>query len=187
MTQIIRILVVVVTASVMFATVSLAHFGMIIPSKDVVGKDDPREISLTLQFTHPFEGGPQMDLLKPEKFGVVVEDKLTDLTGTLKEKKVEGKSTWETYVQDAPGRPITSFSCSRSLTGSLLEDKFIIHFTKVIVDALGAEAGWDKPIAKAAGIPVEIVPTFKTLQPLCRQFVYRSNIPGWQTCAARGS
>ena len=38
------------------------------------------------------------------------------------------------------------------------EDKFIVHFTKVIVDALGAEAGWDKPIAKAAGIPVEILP-----------------------------
>ena len=41
LTRIIRILVVVFTVSVLFATVSVAHFGMIIPSKDVVGKDRP--------------------------------------------------------------------------------------------------------------------------------------------------
>ena len=157
MRQIIRILVVVVTASVMFATVSSAHFGMIIPSKDVVGKDDPREITLMLQFTHPFEGGPQMELLKPEKFGVVVEDKVTDLTGTLREKKVDGKSTWEsTYKVIRPADYI--FFMQPKPYWEPAEDKFIIHFTKVIVDALGAEAGWDKPIAKAAEIPVEIVP-----------------------------
>jgi len=157
LTQIIRILAVVVTASVMFATVSLAHFGMIIPSKDVIGKDDPREISLTLQFTHPFEGGPQMELLKPEKFGVVVEQKLTDLAGTLREKKVDGKSTWETtYKVARPGDYI--FFMQPKPYWEPAEDKFIVHFTKVIVDALGAATGWDESIAEAAGIPVEIVP-----------------------------
>ncbi len=55
---------------------SWAHFGMIIPSNDVVGKEDKKEIGLLLQFTHPFEGGPQMQLDKPEKFGVVVGDKV---------------------------------------------------------------------------------------------------------------
>ena len=155
--RIVRILIIAVAASLMLAAVSLAHFGMIIPSKEVVGKDDPREISLTLQFTHPFEGGPQMDLAKPDKFGVVVEDKVTDLTGTLSEKKVEGESTWETtYKITRPADYI--FFMQPKPYWEPAEDKFIIHFTKVIVDALGAETGWDNPIAEAAGIPVEIVP-----------------------------
>jgi cobalt/nickel transport protein len=157
LTQIIRILVAVGVASVMFVTASLAHFGMIIPSKDVVGKDDLREISLTLQFTHPFEGGPQMELLKPAKFGVVVEGKVTDLSGTLKEKKVEGKSTWETTYKLAKPADYIFFMQPQPYWEPA-EDKFIVHFTKVIVDFLGAEEGWDMPIAKVARIPAEIVP-----------------------------
>ena len=34
------------------------------------------------------------------------------------------------------------------------EDKFIVHYTKVIVPAYGDEDGWDKP----AGVKTEIVP-----------------------------
>ncbi len=64
---------------------------MIIPSKDVLSKDDKKEIGILLQFTHPFEGGPQMQMDKPEKFGVVIGDKAIDLLGTLVEKKVDGK------------------------------------------------------------------------------------------------
>ena len=67
------------------AGTSTAHFGMIIPSNDVVGKEDKKDITLLVQFTHPFEGKPQMQMDKPEKFGVVVGDKVTDLLGTLVE------------------------------------------------------------------------------------------------------
>jgi cobalt/nickel transport protein len=136
---------------------ALAHFGMIIPSKDVVGKDDKKEISLMLQFTHPFEGGPQMQLDKPEKFGVAVGDTVTDLLETLKEKKVDGKSTWETTFKIAKPGDYAFFMVPKPYWEPA-EDKFIQHVTKVIVDALGAEEGWDRPIAKAAGIPAEIVP-----------------------------
>lgn len=97
---------------------SWAHFGMIIPSNDVVGKEDKKEIGLWLQFTHPFEGGPQMQLDKPEKFGVVVGDKVQNLLDTLKEKKVDGKSTWEaSYKITRPGDYI--FLCFRNPIGSL--------------------------------------------------------------------
>jgi len=130
---------------------------MIIPSKDVVGKDDKKEIGILVQFTHPFEGGPLMQMDKPEKFGVVIGDQVTDLLGTLKEKKVDGKSTWETsYKITKPGDYI--FFAQPQPYWEPAEDKFIVHATKVIVDALGAEEGWDKPIAKEAGIPAEIVP-----------------------------
>ena len=70
-----------------FVSVSSAHFAMIIPSKDVVGKDDKKEIGLLIQFTHPFEGGPQMQMDKPEKFGVVEGGKVINLLDTLKENK----------------------------------------------------------------------------------------------------
>ena len=112
-----RILIITVAASLVLAAVSSAHFGMIIPSTDIVGKDDPREISLILQFTHPFEGRPQMDLVKPEKFGVIVEDKVTDLTGTLTEKKVEGLPSGRPHTK-SPDRPTIYFSCNPSLIGN---------------------------------------------------------------------
>jgi cobalt/nickel transport protein len=139
------------------ATVASAHFGMIIPSKDIVGKEDKKEIGILVQFTHPFEGGPLMQMDKPEKFGVVMGDQVTDLLGTLKEKKVDGKSTWEsTYKITKPADYV--FFMMPKPYWEPAEDKFIVHATKVIVDALGAEEGWDKPIAATAGIPAEIVP-----------------------------
>ncbi len=143
--------------SLFAVTGAIAHFGMIIPSNDVVSKDDKKIVELTIQFTHPFEGGPIMQMDKPEKFGVVVGDKVTSLLDTLKEKKVDGKSTWESaYKILKPADYI--FYMVPEPYWEPAEDKFIQHVTKVIVDGLGAEEGWDKPIAKKAGIPVEIVP-----------------------------
>jgi len=46
-----------------------AHFGMIIPSDEMVMKGDSREVALQLMFWHPFEG-VGMDLVKPAEFGV---------------------------------------------------------------------------------------------------------------------
>ena len=139
------------------APAALSHFAMIIPSNDVVGKDDKKEIGLLIQFTHPFEGGPQMQMDRPEKFGVVVGDSVKSLLDTLKEKKVDGKSTWEgAFKITKPGD--YAFYVIPTPYWEPAEDKFIVHVTKVIVDALGAEEGWDKPIAKEAGLPAEIVP-----------------------------
>jgi len=139
------------------ASMAMAHFAMIIPSRDVVGKDDKKEIEFLIQFTHPFEGGPQMQMDKPEKFGVVVGDKVTDLLGTLKEKKLDGKSAWEaSHKVTRPADYI--FFLEPKPYWEPAEDKYIVHVTKVIVDVMGAEEGWDRPIAAAAGIPAEIVP-----------------------------
>jgi cobalt/nickel transport protein len=146
-----------VTIFCVVASRANAHFAMIIPSTDVVAKDSPKEVSLLIQFTHPFAGGPQMQMDKPEKLGVVSGDKVTDLLAGLKEKKVDGKSLWEgSFKVTKPADYI--FFLQPKPYWEPAEDKFIVHFTKVIVDALGAEEGWDKPIAEAAGIPVEIVP-----------------------------
>ncbi len=97
----------------------------------------------------------QMD--KPVKFGVVAGEQVTELLSGLKEKKVEGKSTWETTFKVTRPSDYIFFLVPKPYWEPA-EDKFIVHVTKVIVDALGAEEGWDKPIAKQAGLPVEIVP-----------------------------
>jgi cobalt/nickel transport protein len=149
--------VVIGVIAVLMSGAALAHFAMIVPSKDVIGKDDNKEIGLFIQFTHPFEGGPLMQMDKPEKFGVVIGDWVTDLLGTLKEKKMDGKSTWETnFKVTRPADYI--FFLQPKPYWEPAEDKFIVHVTKAIVDAFGAEEGWDKPIAATAGIPAEIVP-----------------------------
>jgi cobalt/nickel transport protein len=139
------------------ASVAWGHFGMIIPSNDVVGQGDKKEIGLLLQFTHPFEGGPQMQLDKPERFGVVVGDTVKDLGDTLTEKKVDGKSTWECNFKVTKPADYIFFMVPQPYWEPA-EDKFIVHITKVIVDALGAEEGWYKPIAEKAGLQAEIVP-----------------------------
>jgi cobalt/nickel transport protein len=149
--------ILIVCAALIVGNAAWAHFAMIIPSKDVVGKDDKKDVSILLQFTHPFEGGPQMQMDKPEKFGVVVGDKAVDLLGALQEKKVDGKSTWETTYKIKKPADYVFFVVPKPYWEPA-EDKFIVHVTKTVVDAMGAEEGWDQPIAKAAGLPVEIVP-----------------------------
>ncbi len=136
---------------------ALAHYAMVIPSKDVVAAEDTKEIDLFLQFTHPFEGGPQMQMDKPMKFGVFLDKQAEDLLGNLNEKKIDGKSTWETtYKIKKPADYI--FYVLPQPYWEPAEDKFIVHATKVVVDALGAEEGWDAAIADQAGLPCEIIP-----------------------------
>lgn len=138
-------------------TSGLAHFAMVIPSSDVVGAKDKKEIGISILFTHPFEGGPVMQMDRPEKFGVCVDDKVVNLVDGLKEKKVDGKSTWESSFKITRPGDYVFFMIPKPYWEPF-EDRFIQHVTKVIVDALGAEEGWDKPVADLAGLPVEIVP-----------------------------
>ncbi len=90
-----------------------------------------------------------MEMAKPQRFGVVVGDSVTNHLDTLKEKKVDNKSTWETTFKIAkPGDYV--FFLDPQPYWEPAEDKFIVHVTKVIVDALGAEEGWERPIAELA-------------------------------------
>lgn len=146
-----------ITLITVFALPCAGHFAMVIPDKDVVGPKDAKKVDLTVLFTHPFEGGPIMQMDKPVKFGVAEGGKVKDLLGTLKEEKVDGKSTWKTsYKITRPGD--YAFFVLPQPYWEPAEEKFIVHATKVIVDALGAEEGWDAPIAKEAGLPAEIIP-----------------------------
>jgi len=66
---------------------SSAHFGMVIPSDNMVMQEDSKKIELQLSFSHPFEM-VGMPLVKPEGFYVIKDGKKQELNAALKETKV---------------------------------------------------------------------------------------------------
>jgi len=125
---------------------------MIIPSDDIVSKEDSKKITLDVKFIHPFEGH-YMNMDKPEAFGVFLRGQKKDLLKTLKKKVINGFTTWQAqYRIRRPGDLI--FYVKPVPYWEPAEEIFIIHYTKVIVNALGLEEGWDAEV----GLPVEIVP-----------------------------
>jgi len=137
------------------AAAAWAHFGMIIPSDQMVMSGDSQTVKLDLRFWHPFEG-QGMDLEKPAAFGVAADGPKVDLLGTLKEKKIDGHQTWTAEYKIArPGLYV--FYLEPKPYWEPAEDCFIVHYTKAYVAAFGEEEGWDHPI----GLKTEIVPVSK--------------------------
>ncbi|MBI5136308.1 MAG: DUF4198 domain-containing protein [Nitrospirae bacterium] len=145
-------------ALTMVAAPALAHFQMIIPSDEMVGQGENRGVNLDLRFWHPLEGHG-MHMAKPARFGVMIRgDKQTDLLGTLKEVTLKDragasrKGFATRYEVKKPGDHV--FFVEPAPYWEPAEDSFIIHYTKVVVNGLGMEVGWDKPV----GLKTEIVP-----------------------------
>ncbi len=129
-----------------------AHFGAIIPSDDIVSQNDEKTITLNVRFFHPMEGN-YMNMEKPSQFGVMHMGKKIDLVNTLKEKKVDNLSTWNAaYKINRPGD--YTFYVEPKPYWEPAEDCFIVHHTKVCVNALGLEEGW----ADEIGLETEIIP-----------------------------
>jgi len=143
---------------ILLTTSASAHFGTIVPSDDIVTQDDSKMLNLQVKFIHPMELH-YMEMDRPKQFGVVHAGKKTDLIDTLKATK--GKSPdqiqkftfWATdYQIRRPGD--YTFFVEPTPYWEPAEDLFIIHYTKVCVNALGLEKGWDEPV----GLETEIVP-----------------------------
>ena len=132
-----------------------AHYGMIIPSDQMITQGDKTTISLDLRFWHPMTGIP-MSLDKPVRFQVVTQGRTEDLLESLKPVMVKGHRTWQTqYRVKRPGLYV--FTMEPQPYWEAAEDKYIIHYTKVVVTAFGNDLGWDKPV----GLKTEIVPLAK--------------------------
>lgn len=139
-------------ALVFWAGPALAHFGMVIPSQDVVTDKANAKVGLTVSFSHPMERNG-MNMAKPKAFGVVEGGKKTDLLATLTPAKYLDHEAWATeYTIKRPGVDI--FYVVPEPYFEPAEDKFIEHLTKVVVPAFGEEEGWDEPV----GLPAEIIP-----------------------------
>ena len=135
-----------------------AHFGMLIPSQDIVEEAKDRKITLKIMFAHPFEG-ETMEMEKPVKFGVMIRGKKYSLLNSVKPIKVKFYADEKphlgwilNYTLHRPGDYI--FYCEPKPYWEPAEDKFIVHYTKVIVNAFGLEEGWDKEV----GLKTEIIP-----------------------------
>ncbi len=139
-------------AASLAAGTAFAHFGVIIPSDDIVSQGESRKITLDVKFIHPMEGH-YMNMARPKQFGVLVRGKKTDLLPSLKQKRVKGFSTWEAeYTIKRPGDHI--FYVEPAPYWEPAEETFIVHYTKVIVNSMGMEEGWDQPV----GLKTEIIP-----------------------------
>ena len=135
------------------AAVALAHFQVLVPSTDIVTADGPRKIKLDILFTHPMEQGPVMNMGRPKQFGVLLREKKYDLLNTLKPRQVNGKTAYTcSYTVRRPGDHV--FFLEPAPYWEPAESKMIVHYTKVVVNAMGLEKGWDGMV----GFPVEIEP-----------------------------
>ena len=132
--------------------VAYAHFGMVIPSTDIVTAEAKKEVALEVMFAHPMEGHT-MEMAKPAQFGVMVGGRKYDLLDTLQAKKVKGHTGYETsYKIRRPGDHV--FYLEPAPYWEPAEQCMIIHSTKVVVNALGLEEGWDQDV----GLKAEILP-----------------------------
>ncbi|MEA2102511.1 MAG: DUF4198 domain-containing protein [Thermodesulfobacteriota bacterium] len=129
-----------------------AHFGMLIPSDTMIEQGGDSMVNLELMFAHPFEGNG-MDMERPLEFAVVRDGQKTDLLSTLEPADIMGHKAWETkYRIKRPG--VYTFYAEPRPYWEPSEDCYIVHYTKVIVEAYGLEAGWDREL----GLKTEIVP-----------------------------
>lgn len=129
-----------------------AHFGMIIPSDEMVMKGDSPIVILQLRFWHPFEG-QGMELVRPAEFGVVGNGAKKELLKTLTSQKIKGHNMWKaSYKIKRPGLYVFYMVPQPYLEEA--EDIYIIHYTKTVVAAYGEDMSWDEPI----GLKTEIVP-----------------------------
>jgi cobalt/nickel transport protein len=133
---------------------SFAHFQELLPSSNILEGETQRAVTIKAEFTHPMEGKPTMDMGQPVKFGVIGRDgKREDLLSTLKPASVDGKRAFTAnYRVKGPANYI--FYMDPAPFWESTERKMLIHYTKVVVNAYGADEGWDQ----MTGAPVEIRP-----------------------------
>jgi cobalt/nickel transport protein len=138
------------------STTAQAHFIVLKPSSDIV-EGNKRVIKLETKFTHPMEGGPNMEYkivdsgayLNGKKYKIDWKEHLIPaMKGSDKKVsmytaifKIRRPGVYQFYVDPTP-----YFEPA--------EGKFIKQITKVYVEAFGLEDGWDEPI----GLKAEIVP-----------------------------
>ncbi|MFZ1680719.1 MAG: DUF4198 domain-containing protein [Rhizobiaceae bacterium] len=141
---------ILVLAAGLAPTPAFAHFLELIPSANVLPRGG--DVTIDMRFTHPFDGGPVMRLDRPVRFGVMANGQRIDLTAGLSEPGSPGDGFRAIHRLAEPGAAI--FYVEPTPYYEPAEDRFIVQFTKVIVDSWASGEGWDDVV----GLPVEIVP-----------------------------
>jgi cobalt/nickel transport protein len=124
-----------------------AHFQQILPSEDVLVNGGA--VSVDMLFTHPMERGPEMEMKRPKRFGAMLGGKPVDMLARL---TAAGKG-WQAKVDlKEPGAAV--FFVEPEPYWEPAEGKYIVHYSKVVVDGFASGEGWDQSV----GFPVEIEP-----------------------------
>lgn len=153
--KVLKLICILVLLPFFFCSLSFAHFGMVIPTDNMVMQDDSRKIDVLLSFSHPFEM-KGMPLVKPKNFFVVRSGQKKDLKPALEQIQVMDQKAWKAeYKIRRPGA--YTFVMEPEPYWEPAEDCFIIHYTKTVVAAFGLDEGWDRQL----GLKTEIVPLSK--------------------------
>ena len=135
------------------ASISQAHFQVLKPSTDIVTIRRDKRIDFDIRFTHPMEQGPVMEMGQPKMFAVFFDGEKRDLTDSLEPVQIDGKTAYRaSYTVKRPANYL--FCLEPAPYWEPAEGKMIVHYTKVLVNGMGAGGGWDA----SAGLPVEIEP-----------------------------
>ncbi len=149
----IRLVSLLLVAMLVACGTATAHFQVVRPSEDIVTRDGSKTVSLDIRFTHPMEQGPVMEMGKPSRFGVLVEGEKRSLMESLEERIIDESTAYTAdYTVKEPGDHV--FYIEPAPYWEPAEGKMIVHYTKVVVNALGLQQGWDRMV----GFPVEIKP-----------------------------
>lgn len=137
---------------------ALAHFQMIYTPESA--RDKGGDLNLKIVFTHPFEGGPSMDMGQPLEFFMVHKEEKTDLLGNLKAIDWTGpdykvKAFEATVKARSMGDYVFCLVPEPYLETK--EDAYIQQITKVVVNNAGLPTDWETPV----GLPAEILPLDK--------------------------
>ena len=131
---------------------AVAHFQELVPSTDLVTPQS-RSLEFDITFTHPANGGPVMTMGQPLRFAVLHQGAVADLTDQLEVRSADDATAYSArYEVRAPGDHVFFLEPAPYLEES--ENVYIQQFTKVVVEAFGAEDGWDALV----GLPAEIRP-----------------------------
>lgn len=129
-----------------------AHFLELMPSAPSVSHGDPATLSVAVAFGHPF-ARDWLDMAPPDRVGVFGPEGLTDLTGSL--AQVTGEPSRSYALEVTLGRPGDyTLVVEPAPYWEPAEDSYLVHLTKVVVNAYGVEGNWDRPL----GLATEIVP-----------------------------
>ncbi len=144
------------TTLLLLSGAAQAHFILLRPSTDIVELPQ-REIKIETKFTHPMEGGPNMDY-HIKRSGAFIDGKVYP----IKWKKIMIPA--EKGSKKRVPMYIATFRLKRPGVYQIFVDpkpyfepaegRFIKQITKVYVEAYGLENGWNRRI----GLKAEVVP-----------------------------
>ena len=126
-----------------------AHFLQLIPEQDVLPNGGP--VAVDIRFSHPMDGGPVMEMARPEQVGLATADGVEALGDALEPVTVDGKQAWSLDLDLARPGGATLF-VEPTPYWEPAEGKYIVHYTKVFLDSYATGEGWDREV----GLPVEI-------------------------------